>query len=111
MQHETKFLKVEYFSLIHKQACVRLPTTTVNLILLAFATERHAGAPLLLNAERAAIDGYSARPEHSRRGVWWANDVTDGRTQWCIAKNGGGSDRYVGLIIIIAMTMFMVLLS
>jgi len=54
MQHETKFLKVEYFSLIHKQACVRLPTTTVNLILLAFATERHVGAPLLLSADRAA---------------------------------------------------------
>jgi len=98
MQHATKFLKVEYFSLIQKQACVRLPTTTVNLILLAFATERHAGAPLL-NAERAAIDRYSARPEHSSRGVWWANDGTDGRT----------SDRYI--IIIIAMTMFMVLSS
>ena len=109
MQHETKFVKVEYFSLIHKQACVRLPTITVNLILLAFAAERHAGAPLLLSADRAAIDRYSARPEHSRRGVWWANDVTDRRSQWCIAKNGGGSDHYI--IIIIAMTMFMVLSS
>ena len=106
----------QWHQLGHMQVCTSLQTdnhtsTPPLCFLQAGCPSCRPTSSVKALKDRAAIDRYSARPEHSRRGVWWANDVTDGRTQWCIAKNGGGSDRYIGLIIIIAMTMFMVLSS
>ena len=40
------------------QVCVRLPTSAVNVTLLAYAAERRVVAPLLLTAGRAIIDRY-----------------------------------------------------
>jgi len=48
-----------------KQVCVQLPTLGVNVTLLAFAAERRAAAPLLLSADRAAIDRYILPAGHT----------------------------------------------
>ena len=67
-----------------KQVCVQLPTLGVNVTLLAFAAERRAAAPLLLSADRAAIDRYILPPGTQQQtcssGMRLANYGTDGQT-------------------------------
>ena len=61
-----------------KQLCVQIPTSAVNMTLLAFAAKRRAAAQLLLSASHAAIGRYHQQTCSS--GVRLANDGTDGQT-------------------------------
>ena len=45
-------------------------TSAVNVTLLAFAAERRAAAPLLLNAGRAVIDQYLLPAGRTLRVAW-----------------------------------------
>jgi len=77
-------------SLLILQVCVQLPTSAVNVTLLAFAAERRAAAPLLLSAGTPAMQqsidmscpSQGAQQQTGSRGVRWSDgtDRQDRRT-------------------------------
>ena len=72
-----------------EQVCVQLPTSADKVTLLAFAAESRAAAPLLLGADRAAIDRcllpagaeqQTRRPPQRRAAAKLWDGRTDGQT-------------------------------
>ena len=70
-------------SILQKTVCVQLPTSAVNVTLLALVTERRAAAPLLLSAVQQSINTScppGTQQQTRNSSVRRANDETDRQT-------------------------------
>ena len=85
-------------SILQKTVCVQLPTSAVNVTLLALVTERRAAAPLLLSAVQQSINTScppGTQQQTRNSSVRRANDETDRQTDGQTDRRT--PDRYIDL--------------